>query len=202
MKRLIERRLKNTQPPADPVGAALARLPDGIAEAWFDRPLISAAVLVPLVQRGSDLHVLLTQRTEHLVDHPGQISFPGGRCEPADAGLSQTALRETSEEIGLATDSIDIAGYLEPLAVVTGFAVAPVVGFVASDARFTADPYEVAEIFEVPLEFFIDEANHRRIDRDFRGISMSFSEYRYEGRRIWGATAMMIREFTYLLRNR
>jgi 8-oxo-dGTP pyrophosphatase MutT (NUDIX family) len=202
LKQLIERRLKNTQPPADPVGEALARLPAGVAETWFNRPLVSAAVLFPLIERGAELHVLLTQRTDHLDDHPGQISFPGGRAEPSDTGLRHTALRETQEEIGLAAESIVIAGYLEPLAVITGFAVAPVVGFVAGDARFTLDPFEVADIFEVPLEFFMDDVNHQQIERTVHGFTMSFSEYHFEERRIWGATAMIIRNLTNLLKNK
>lgn len=202
MKQLIERRLKNTQPPADPVAAALARLPDDIAKVWFRRPPVPAAVLIPLIERDAELTVLLTQRTEHLDDHPGQISFPGGRSEPADTGPRHTALRETLEEIGLATELIAVAGYLEPLAVVTGFAVAPVVGFVAGHAEFSPDPFEVAEVFEVPLEFFLDDANRRLRDRSVHGITMSFSEYQFEDRRIWGATAMMIHEFINLIKNK
>ena len=200
MKQLIERRLLYTQPPTDPVGEALARLPAGIAEAWFNKPLVPAAVLFALIERGAEINVLLTQRTEHLADHPGQISFPGGRVEPADAGPRHTALRETLEEIGLAAESIAVAGYLEPMAVVTGFAVAPVVGFIDGDARFMPDPYEVAEIFEVPLEFFMDDKNRRHIERSMHGVTMPFSEYHFEDRRIWGATAMMISEFINLLK--
>ncbi len=201
MKHLIERRLKNTRPSADQAGAALARLPAGIAEAWFREPLVSAAVLFPLVERGSELSVLLTQRTEHLIDHPGQISFPGGRAEPADTGSRHTALRETLEEIGLAEESIEVVGYLEPLAVVTGFAVTPVVGFVAGDAQITLDPFEVAEVFEVPLGFFMDSANRRDRERTVHGITMPFVEYHFAGRRIWGATAKMILDLTKILKN-
>jgi len=200
LKDLIERRLKRSKPPVDLVGEALARLPAGIAETWFSRPLVPAAVLFPLIERGGELTVLLTQRTDHLDDHPGQISFPGGRSEPGDAGLRHTALREAQEEIGLAAGSVSVVGYLEPLAVVTGFAVAPVVGFVCGDAKFTLDPIEVAEVFEVPLDFFLDDANHRRCERTVQDITMPFSEYHFEDRRIWGATAMMIREFTKLIR--
>jgi len=145
--------------------------------------------------------LVLTQRTEHLDVHPGQISFPGGRCEPTDTGTLCTALRETREEIGLAAESITVVGYLESMAVVTGFAVAPVVGFVAADAKFTLDPFEVAEVFEVPLEFFLDDANHQLRERTVRGITLPFSEYQFENKRIWGATAMMIRGFTNLIQN-
>ena len=202
MKQLIERRLKHTQLPDDLVSAALARLPNGIAERWFSRPLIPAAVLIPLIERESELTVLLTQRTEHLKDHPGQISFPGGRCEPVDLDPRHTALRETLEEIGLSEQSIAVAGYLDPLAVVTGFAVAPVVAFVGSDLQLTLDPYEVADTFEVPLEFFLDAANHQQHDRTVRGVTMPFSEYHFEDRRIWGATAMMIYNLTNIINNK
>ncbi len=201
LKQLIETRLKGTRPPVDPVAAALERLPSGIPAAWFRRPLISAAVLVPLIERGSELKLVLTQRTEHLDVHPGQISFPGGRCEPTDTGTLSTALRETREEIGLVAESITVVGYLEPMAVVTGFAVAPVVGFVTADAKFTLDPVEVAEVFEVPFDFFLDDANHQLRERNVRGITMPFSEYQFEDKRIWGATAMMIRDFTNLIQS-
>ena len=200
MKHRIKRRLERTTPPDDIVAAALARLPAGIAEAWFKRPLVSAAVLVPLVERDDEIHVLLTQRTDHLDDHPGQISFPGGRSERSDTGPRHTALREAREEIGLHEDAIAIAGYLEPMAVVTGFAVVPVVGFITGDVRYTPDPFEVAEIFEVPLEFFLNEDNHRCIERTVQGFTLPFSEFHFEDRRIWGATAMMIRELTGLMK--
>lgn len=199
---MIERRFSRTRPPADPVSAALARLPDGIADAWFKQPLVPAAVLIPLVERDDEFTLLLTQRTEHLVDHPGQISFPGGRSEPTDTGPRHTALREAQEEVGLSAESIAVIGYLEPLAVVTGFAVAPVIGFVAGDAEFLIDPFEVAEVFEVPLSFFMDDANRRDVERTIEGMTMPFIEYHFENRRIWGATALMISEFIYLLKNK
>ncbi len=200
MKQLIERRLKDTRPPVDLVHEALARLPDGIAETWFTRPVVSAAVLVPLVERETQLTLLLTQRTEHLEDHPGQISFPGGRCESGDTCPRQTALRESREEIGLSEASISVVGYLDPLAVVTGFAVAPVVGFVRDDAQFALDTFEVADIFEVPLEFFLNEDNHQQHERLVYGANRLFSEYQFEDRRIWGATAMMIRNLVNIIK--
>lgn len=199
MRKRIEQRLLGTTPAPDPIGAALDALPDGVAEAWFDKPLVPAAVLVPLVARGDDLAVLLTQRTEHLNDHPGQISFPGGRAEPGDAGVVDTALREVQEEIGIATDLVRVVGYLEPLAVVTGFAVTPVVGFVAGDYTLELDRVEVAEAFEVPLGFLLDERNLVPTERRVRGISTQFYEYHYDGRRIWGATAIMLKRFIDLI---
>ena len=200
MKDLIARRLQHTRSPDDPVSIALDRLPDGVAAQWFDRPLVSAAVLLPLQEREGQLHLLLTQRTAHLSDHPGQISFPGGRTEAEDLSSRHTALREAEEELGLCADQVVVTGYLEPLAVVTGFAVAPVVGFVDAQVRFRIDPYEVAELFAVPLDFFLDEANHVETLRTFKDVSMTFSEYQYEDRRIWGATAMMIRQFINIIK--
>lgn len=200
MRQLIERRLSATRPPADPTGAALARLPGAVAASWFPRPLVPAAVLVPLVDRPAGLSMLLTLRTDHLDDHPGQISFPGGRSEPDDVSPRQTALREAGEEIGLRPASIDVAGYLDPLAVITGYAVTPVVGFVAADTALRVDAFEVAEAFEVPLDFFLDEANVRHVRRTVRGQTLPFVEYHYQARRIWGATASMIRDLTEIIK--
>lgn len=188
-----------TRPPADPVDAALARLPESVAAAWFRQPLVPAAVLVPLVERAAGLSMLLTLRTDHLDVHPGQISFPGGRAEPGDTGPRYTALREAGEEVGLRPASVAVAGYLDPLAVITGFAVTPVVGFVAADTSLRVDPFEVAEAFEIPLDFFLDEANVRHTERTVKGRTLPFVEYHYQARRIWGATALMIRNLTEII---
>lgn len=195
VRQRIERRLRGTAPPPDPVAAALAALPDDVVAAWFARPLIPAAVLLPLVARGDELAVLLTRRTPHLKDHPGQISFPGGRSEPGDTAAVDTALRELHEETGIGPEQVTVAGYLEPLAVVTGFAVTPVVGFVAGEYTLRLDPVEVEEAFEVPLEFLLDARNRVATLRRVRGVEARFCEYRYAGRRIWGATAMMLDNF-------
>jgi len=186
-------------PAADPVAAALARLPAGAAEAWFDAPLVPAAVLVPLVARGDALSVLLTQRTAHLKDHPGQVSFPGGRAEPGDRGVVDTALREVHEEIGVGPDLVRVVGYLEPQAVITGFAVTPVVGFVAADYSLELDAFEVEEAFEVPLDFLLEDRNVISVTRNVRGVEMGFYEFHYEGRRIWGATGIMLKRFIDLI---
>ncbi|MDH3977486.1 MAG: CoA pyrophosphatase, partial [Gammaproteobacteria bacterium] len=159
MKQRIERRLSHSTPPVDPVSSALGALPDQVAAQWFVRPLIPAAVLVPILEQGDSLSVLLTQRTENLTDHPGQISFPGGRSEAHDAGPLETALREAQEEIGLSGDCVNVAGYLSTLAVISGFAVTPVVGFVSGQNEFQPDSYEVEALFEVPLAYFLNEEN-------------------------------------------
>ena len=200
MEQKIERRLAATAAPADPIAAALARLPAGVADAWFRKPLIPAAVLLPLVRHGDTLSILLTMRTDHLKDHPGQISLPGGRVEPGDVGAAGTALREVHEEIGIAPEQVRVLGYLEPLAVVTGFAVTPVVGWVAAGFELRLDAFEVAEVFEVPLAFLIDEQNLTRTVRTVRGIEARLYEYAFEERRIWGATAQMLKQFIDLIR--
>ncbi|MBT8444295.1 MAG: CoA pyrophosphatase [Gammaproteobacteria bacterium] len=200
MRKRIERRLGVSTLAADPVAAALDALPSHVSAAWFDKPLIPAAVLVPLVTSGDAIAVLLTQRTTHLKDHPGQISFPGGRAEPGDAGAVDTALREVHEEIGIAPEAVNVVGYMDPLAVVTGFAVTPVVGFVEGDYTLELDAYEVEEAFEVPLDFLLDAANEVPTSRTVRGIEARFYEYHFEGRRIWGATAVMIKNFIDIIK--
>lgn len=154
--------------------------------------LIAAAVLVPLVLHDTGPTVLLTRRTEHLHDHPGQISFPGGRVEPGDACLTATALREGFEEIGLAPDGVEVLGALPEVCTGTGFRVTPVVGLVVPPLSLALDAFEVQEAFEVPLSFLMDEANHQRHQREVSGsvrdyIAMPYGEYF-----IWGATAGML----------
>jgi len=183
----------------DPVQAALDAVPADIAARVFSRPLKPAAVLIPLVDQSVGLSVLLTQRTDHLKDHPGQISFPGGRVEATDAGPVAAALRESTEEIGLPAEHVDVLGSLDPHAVVTGFAVTPVVGIVTDAFERRLDAFEVAEVFEVPLAFFLDTTNRRAQTREVQGIRFATVEYRYEDRRIWGATAGMIDAFIKIL---
>ena len=134
-----------------------------------------ANVLVPLVERhGGDVTVLLTQRTDHLADHPGQVSFPGGRAEPSDADAAATALREAREEIGLTEAHVDVLGALPIYTTGTGFVVTPVVALVRPDFELQLDPFEVAETFEVPLAFLADPANHRRHEVEFAGARREF----------------------------
>jgi 8-oxo-dGTP pyrophosphatase MutT (NUDIX family) len=200
VKARIARSLKGSVPAADPAAAALEKFPPDVARTLFPEPLIDSAVLVPVVMHAEEPTILLTQRTDHLRDHPGQISFPGGRVEPGDAGPLEAAMREVEEELGLAARHIEFAGFLEAHAVVTGFAVTPVVGFIAELPELRLDSFEVAEVFEVPLAFFMDEANLGRSMREIRGVEVPVFEYLYGGRRIWGATAHMLKSFTSLIR--
>ncbi len=155
--------------------------------------MVPAAVLVPLIDRGAGMTVLLTQRTEHLNDHAGQISFPGGRVEDHDADPIDTALRETEEEIGLTRDPIEVVGCLDTCVTGTGFKVVPVVGLVTPPFTLTLDSFEVADTFEVPLEFVLDPANHERREAVFDGVGRrEFYVLPYRDRYIWGATARML----------
>ncbi|MBL8808412.1 MAG: CoA pyrophosphatase [Rhodospirillales bacterium] len=152
----------------------------------------AAAVLVPLVARPEGLSVLLTQRTAHLHDHAGQISFPGGRLEPDDPDAVAAALRETEEEIGLHRRHVDVVGRLDTYQTRTSYEVTPVVGLVTPPFELTPDPFEVADIFEVPLAFVLDPRNRERRSRDFQGTQRHFWVLPYPDRYIWGATAGML----------
>jgi 8-oxo-dGTP pyrophosphatase MutT (NUDIX family) len=153
---------------------------------------VPAAVLVPLVEHATGLTVLLTQRAETLKDHAGQISFPGGRIEPGDKDAWQAALREAHEEIGLLPDFVEFAGYLPDHHVITGFRVTPVVGFVNPDYQLRIAEAEVHDVFEVPLDFILDDANHKSRRRKLGGLSIDVHDIPYGGRNIWGATAGML----------
>jgi 8-oxo-dGTP pyrophosphatase MutT (NUDIX family) len=148
-----------------------------------------AAVLVPLVDHPRGMSVLLTQRTAHLSAHAGQIAFPGGRIEAADADAVEAALRETEEEVGLPRERVRIIGRLDTYLTGTGFEITPIVGIVAPPLPLAIDPYEVAEAFEVPLSYILDRRNHRRVERRSGARRRWFFVLPYEGRNIWGATA-------------
>jgi 8-oxo-dGTP pyrophosphatase MutT (NUDIX family) len=167
-----------------------------------DREPADASVLVPLVQRAHGLQVLLTRRTAHLRDHAGQISFPGGRVEPHDADAAAAALREAHEEVGLAPARVEVIGRLPAYTTITAFRVTPVVALVQPPLDLAPDPFEVAEAFEVPLEFLMTPANHCRHRFDFEGgarqfLSMPWRSTGPDGEPreyfIWGATAAMLR---------
>jgi 8-oxo-dGTP pyrophosphatase MutT (NUDIX family) len=197
----IAERLVASSIAPDPASVALKGLSADIVSAWFPSTMREAAVLIALIQRESGLNVLLTERTAMVTDHPGQISFPGGRAEAGDADLRATALRETHEETGLPPESIEVLGYLDPYPVISGYAVVPVVGLVREIERYPLliAPREVESAFEVPLEFLTTEGNAKKLERARDGIIMTTYEYRYEGRRIWGATAHMIKNFIEII---
>jgi len=157
-----------------------------------ERVITPAAVLVPLINRPAGVTVMLTQRTAHLNDHAGQISFPGGRVEEGDADRIQTALREAEEETGLDRAAVDIIGSLPDYDIPSGFRVTPVVGWIEPPVAFDPDPFEVAEVFEVPLTHFLDPANHQRRSDEVQGRRRNYYVMPYQQRNIWGATAGML----------
>ncbi len=161
--------------------------PAGVLIAIFDRP-----------ERG--LSVLLTQRSADLKHHAGQISFPGGRMEADDADIGVTALRETHEEVGIAVEQVSVIGYLPPMPTITGYAVTPVVGLVAGEVEPEVDHKEVEFAFDVPLSFLLDPSNRLVVERELHGQTFPMIEFHYAGRRIWGATAMMIIEFIKMIK--
>jgi len=177
------RRVLHREPARSPVV-----LEDGVG----DEELTPAAVLFPIVRRSREPTVLLTQRTAHLKDHPGQISFPGGRCELADGSPADTALREADEEIGLSSAHIEIAGYLPEYLTSTGFRVTPVVAMITPPFELRLDAFEVEEAFEVPLSFLLDPANHQQHSLHYRGKLRHYYAMPYGDYFIWGATAGMI----------
>jgi 8-oxo-dGTP pyrophosphatase MutT (NUDIX family) len=159
-----------------------------------------AAVLIPLVLKEDGLWVLLTQRTNHLRDHAGQISFPGGRMDSEDRSPNDTALRESEEEIGLDPKRVEIIGHLPQYLTVSGYSVTPVVGLVEAQAEYVLDEFEVADVFEVPLSFLLDPANHQvRVWQSEQG-GRRFYSMPYENHFIWGATAGMLRNLYHLLK--
>jgi 8-oxo-dGTP pyrophosphatase MutT (NUDIX family) len=184
MREAIRRRLALLPPPAEAEGAAR---------------LTAAAVLILLVERADGMTVLLTRRADGLPSHPGQIACPGGRVEPGDTDPAATALRETAEEIGLGPDRVELAGVLAPYRTGTGYHITPVVGFVAPPFELAPDPTEVAEVFEVPLAFVLDRANHRRDSMVWRGALHWYDALPYGDRYIWGATAGMLVRFARLM---
>ena len=158
--------------------------------------LTPASVLIPIVVRGeaggAGLTVIFTQRAAHLKDHSGQVSFPGGRVAPGDPSPEATALREAREEIGLDPARVELLGRLADYHTRTGFRITPVVGVLTPPFELRADASEVDEIFEVPLAFLLDPANHQRQSREWRGELRWFFAMNHGGRTIWGATAGML----------
>lgn len=170
-------------------------------------PLKPAAVLVGLVDHNDSLNVLLTQRTPHLQHHGGQISFPGGHLEEDDGKVGSWeaavngAIRETEEEVGIAPSHIDIVGRLDSYITRTGFHVTPVVGLITPPFDLNPDPHEVAEVFEVPLSFLMDPANHQKCTHEFHGYPRHFHAMPYQDYYIWGATAGMLMNMFSILKD-
>ena len=166
----------------DPVMRAIAEV----------RPIRPAAVLVPIVQRAEPM-VLLTQRTAHLADHAGQISFPGGKIDQTDGSPLAAALREAEEEIGLDRRFIHPIGYLDVYMTTLGYRIVPTLARIDPDFELTLNPSEVDDAFEVPLAFLMDPDNHQRHSREWQGMTRSFYAIPFGQRYIWGVTAGILR---------
>lgn len=164
----------------------------GVAEGAPGLELTRAAVLVGFVDHPNGPTVLLTQRTEHLADHGGQISFPGGRMEEGDADIVAAALRETEEEVGLPRANVTVAGALEDHGTVSGYRVTPIVGVIRPPFALKLDPFEVDEAFEVPFAYMLDPANRMREVVTRGDVVRHIYTFPYEGRRIWGFTARIL----------
>ena len=154
--------------------------------------LTAASVLIPIVAREGEPTMLFTRRTAHLKAHSGQVSFPGGRAEPGDSSPESTALRETREEIGLDAGRVEVLGRLSEYHTRTGFCITPVVGVVQPPFELRPDAREVDEIFEVPMAFLLNPANHQLKSREWEGKVVQFFAIPYQQHYIWGATAAML----------
>jgi 8-oxo-dGTP pyrophosphatase MutT (NUDIX family) len=165
----------------------------------LSEPLKAAGVLVPIIEREGNLYLLLTHRSTKLKHHAGQISFPGGQMEQGDRDIEKTALRETEEEVGIASHFVSVMGYLNTIPTMTGYAVTPIVGLVAPGVEPNINDSEVEYAFEVPLSFLMDGTNNVRGDWMIYGRKVSMIEFHWESERIWGATAFIIISLIKLL---
>lgn len=161
--------------------------------------LVEAAVLVPLIERNKQLMVLLTKRAQHLKHHPGQISFPGGKVEKFDSNITQAALRETKEEIGIDGDDLHVLGQLHPYHTITGFRITPIVAFVKSNSSTSIDHNEVDEIFYVPISHFLNTKKHISLEVVHSTIRQKVRFMPYKQYNIWGATATIINDLVNLI---
>ena len=168
-------------------------------EHLFDGPGVPAAVLIGLVGRAAEPTVILTRRQPFLRNHAAEISLPGGRVEDTDDHPATAALRETFEEIGVSPDKVEVLGCLSPVMTVSDFRVYPLVGWIESPVSYNIDEREVAEVFEIPLAFVLDKANHRREVASFESGRHEFDVLEYSGHRVWGATAGILVDLARVL---
>lgn len=192
--------VQNTHPRQDDLGSKIqAALAGRVRTRLRDPSLTCAAVLIPLLSMGGEWHVLVTVRTEDVEHHKGQISFPGGACDPEDVSLEATALRETYEEIGVPAEAMQVLGALDDLATITDFVVTPFVGVVRQPCQYHLNEGEVAEVVEVPLSFLCDPANLRLEQLEYKGQVHDVLFWDYGPYVIWGATARILKGFIDLL---
>jgi 8-oxo-dGTP pyrophosphatase MutT (NUDIX family) len=195
MRALIVERLGAAVPNAEPRRIRVAGITQEHFEAsrrlWPQSPT-AAAVLIPIVEREDGLYVLFTQRSPHMRNHAGQISFPGGRVESGDLSHIEAALRETEEEIGLDRSFVSVAGFLDSHLALSGYSIVPIVGFVRPGFDLKLNAAEVTEVFEVPLEHMLNPANHKTREMFAEGVNYVVYDIPYGERSIWGATAGMV----------
>ena len=185
----LRRAVRALDDPPQPPGWNATDFP----ELWSDdAPLRPAAVLLPIVHRDGELSMLFTRRTERMRHHAGQVSFPGGALDAGDADAIAAALRETREEIGIAADFVQPFGFLDCFDTISGFTVAPVIGIVHEGFVLAPNPEEVAEVFEVPLDYILAPERMQRQEILWHGRPREIFEFDYAGRRIWGATAAIL----------
>ena len=164
--------------------------------AWHEGEVLhlkDAAVLIPIVDRGGEASVILTQRTHHLPSHAGQVAFPGGKVDDHDATAEAAALREAEEEIGLQSGYVEIFGQMRPYISSTGYRIFPILSVVKPGFELQANPGEVSDIFEVPLGFLMNPSNHQRKSAEWRGKMRGYYAMPYGDYYIWGVTAGILR---------
>ena len=192
----FENRLRTKLDPLDaPLTAALPRSDNDLNPDWDEPPppAREAAVLGPIIKRPSGWTMLLTERSHELAMHSGQVAFPGGRVDATDASPLAAALRETKEEVGIAREFIEPIGAWDRYRTITGYHVTPIAALIEPGFALSTDPREVASVFEAPLDFLMNPANHEKREAEFRGRQRFYWAMPWEGHFIWGATAGMIR---------
>lgn len=193
----------HTSPSVDPVEEVKEKLPDPIVEQYIEKTKLKhAAVMIGITQSmENELSILLTKRTSHLKNHAGEISLPGGSYDKGqDRDITMTALREAEEEIGLNRDESELIGYVSPqVSLGTGFVVTPIVSLIPKGFSPTLDSNEVEEVFEVPLDHFLDQNSLRNERRIYDQIEWTVYSYNYHDYLIWGLTAQILRKFSDLI---
>ena len=159
-----------------------------------------AAVLFPLIEKNKKLNVILTTRSEEVLSHPGQVCFPGGKLDKKDTNLVDCAKREAFEEVGIKDSQIKILGQIDQCITGTNYKVTPIIASISSNYIPSIQESEVADLFEVPFDFFLDKNNLKRKNADYKGKKYSYYKYDWKDKKIWGSTARMIVNFCEIMK--